>query len=302
MDHRFRGLGVALVTPFRPAAHNGVPPIDYAAIQRIVEHQVTGGIDYLVVMGTTGESVTLTGEERKQLLTYVIEVVKNRVPVVLGVGGNNTAEVIRQLETYDLSGVDGILSVSPYYNKPTQEGIYQHYKAIAQASLLPIILYNVPGRTMSNMTAETTLRLARDFENIVGIKEASGNLDQIAVILKHRPKDFLVISGDDALTLPILALGGDGVISVVGNALPQEFARLVEAAMTGDMITARREHFKLLEFMTRLFAEGNPGGIKEALKVLGLCGNELRLPLVPVSGATAKSIYQAMADAEVVKL
>lgn len=302
MDHRFRGLGVALVTPFRPAAHGGVPPIDYAGLQMVIEHQINGGIDYLVVMGTTGESVTITAEEKKQLLAYVIEVVKNRVPIVLGVGGNNTAEVVHQLETYDLSGVDGILSVSPYYNKPTQEGIYQHYKALAQASLLPIILYNVPGRTMSNMTAETTLRLARDFENIVGIKEASGNLDQIATIMKHRPKDFMVISGDDALTLPILALGGDGVISVVGNALPTEFARLVEAAMAGDMPTARREHFKLLEFMTYLFAEGNPGGIKEALKTLGLCGNQLRLPLVPVSEATAKKIYHAMADAEVVKL
>ncbi|MBK9759162.1 MAG: 4-hydroxy-tetrahydrodipicolinate synthase [Flavobacteriales bacterium] len=302
MDHRFRGLGVALVTPFRPATGKGVPPIDYAGLQTVIEHQINGGIDYLVVMGTTGESVTIVPEEKQQILAQVIEVVKNRVPIVLGVGGNNTAEVVHHLETYDLSGVDGILSVSPYYNKPTQEGIYQHYKALAQASLLPIILYNVPGRTMSNMAAETTLRLARDFENIVGIKEASGNLDQIAMILKHRPKDFLVISGDDSLTLPILALGGDGVISVVGNALPAEFARLVEAGLAGDMPTARREHFKLLEFMTAIFAEGNPGGIKEALRILGLCGSQLRLPLVNVGEATAKKIYQTMADAEVVRL
>jgi 4-hydroxy-tetrahydrodipicolinate synthase len=297
MDQRFRGLGVALITPFRP---NGA--IDYAALQVVVEHQINGGIDYLVVMGTTGESVTLAPDEKKQLLAQVIEVVKNRVPIVLGVGGNNTAEVVHQLETYDLSGVDGILSVSPYYNKPTQEGIYQHYRALAQASLLPILLYNVPGRTASNISAETTLRLARDFKNIVGIKEASANLDQIATILKHRPKDFLVISGDDALTLPILALGGDGVISVVGNALPSQFARLVEAGMGGDMIAARREHFKLLEFMTAIFLDGNPAGIKEAMKDLGLCGSALRLPLVNVSDATAKKIYQAMADAEVVKL
>ncbi len=302
MDHRFRGLGVALVTPFRPAEHGGVPPIDYAGLQLVIEHQINGGIDYLVVLGTTGESVTITADEKKQLLLQVIEVVKNRVPIVLGVGGNNTAEVVHQLETYDLSGVDGILSVSPYYNKPMQEGIYQHYKALAQASLLPILLYNVPGRTMSNISAETTLRLARDFENIIGIKEASGNLDQIAMILKHRPKDFLVISGDDALTLPILALGGDGVISVVGNALPGEFSRLVEAAMKDDMITARREHFKLLELMTHIFAEGNPGGIKEALRILGLCGNTLRLPLVNVGEPTAKKIYAAMANAEVVKM
>ena len=297
MDQRFRGLGVALITPFRP---NGA--IDYAALQVVVEHQINGGIDYLVVMGTTGESVTLAPDEKKQLLAQVIEVVKNRVPIVLGVGGNNTAEVVHQLETYDLSGVDGILSVSPYYNKPTQEGIYQHYRALAQASLLPILLYNVPGRTASNISADTTLRLARDFKNIVGIKEASANLDQIATILKHRPKDFLVISGDDALTLPILALGGDGVISVVGNALPSQFARLVEAGMGGDMITARREHFKLLEFMTAIFLDGNPAGIKEAMKDLGLCGSALRLPLVNVSETTAKKIYQAMADAEVVKL
>lgn len=297
MDERFRGLGVALVTPFRA---NGA--IDHAGLEKVIEHQITGGVDYLVVMGTTGESVTLSAEEKKLVLSETIELVRNRVPIVLGIGGNNTAEVVAQLESYDLSGVDGILSVSPYYNKPTQEGIYQHYRALAQASLLPILLYNVPGRTMSNITAETTLRLARDFKNIVGIKEASGNLDQIATILKHRPADFLVISGDDALTLPILALGGDGVISVVGNALPAEFSTLVHAAMKGDLATARTEHFKLLELMTYLFLEGNPGGIKEALKVLGLCENHLRLPLVPVSEATAKKIYGALADAEVVKL
>ncbi|MBK6775227.1 MAG: 4-hydroxy-tetrahydrodipicolinate synthase [Flavobacteriales bacterium] len=296
-QEKFRGLGVALVTPFRS---NGA--IDYAGLEKVVEHQITGGIDYVVVMGTTGESVTLSAEEKKQLLAQVIEFVRNRIPIVLGVGGNNTAEVVHALESYDLSGVDGILSVSPYYNKPTQEGIYQHYRALAQASLLPIILYNVPGRTASNISAETTLRLAKDFENIVAIKEASGNLDQIGRILKYCPKDFLVISGDDSLTLPILALGGHGVISVVGNALPAEFSTLVHAGMNGDFVTARREHFKLLEFMSAIFAEGNPGGIKEALAVLGLCEKHLRLPLVNVGEATAKRIYQSMADAEVVKL
>lgn len=296
-QEKFRGLGVALVTPFRS---NGA--IDYAGLEKVIEHQITGGIDYLVVMGTTGESVTLSAEEKKHLLAQVIEFVRNRIPIVLGVGGNNTAEVVHALESYDLSGVDGILSVSPYYNKPTQEGIYQHYRALAQASLLPIILYNVPGRTASNISAETTLRLAKDFKNIVAIKEASGNLDQIGTILKHCPKDFLVISGDDSLTLPILALGGHGVISVVGNALPAEFSALVQAAMKGDLETARVEHFKLLEFMSAIFAEGNPGGIKEALAVLGLCEKHLRLPLVNVGEATAKRIYQSMADAEVVKL
>ncbi|MBK8338617.1 MAG: 4-hydroxy-tetrahydrodipicolinate synthase [Flavobacteriales bacterium] len=297
MDERFRGLGVALVTPFLEKGN-----IDYAGLERLLEHQIAGEVDYVVLMGTTGESVTLSAEEKKQLLATTIEVLRHRLPLVLGIGGNHTAEVVRQLEEYDLSDVDGILSVSPYYNKPTQEGIYQHYKALAQASLRPIILYNVPGRTSSNMLAETTLRLARDFKNIVGVKEASGNLDQIATILKHRPKDFLVISGDDALTLPILALGGDGVISVVGNALPQEFSALVHAAMNGDLITARAEHFKLLEFMTYIFTEGNPAGIKEALKTLGICGNTLRLPLVNVSESTTKKIYGALADAEVVKL
>ena len=297
MDNRFQGLGVALVTPFRA---NGA--IDHAALAKVIEHQITGGIDYLVVMGTTGESATITTEEKKQLLAQVIEVVHNRVPIVLGIGGNNTAEVIEQFQAFDMDGVDAILSVSPYYNKPTQEGIYQHYKALAQVSLRPIILYNVPGRTMSNITAETTLRLARDFKNIIGIKEASGNLDQVGLILKHRPKDFLVISGDDALTLAILAMGGDGVISVIGNGLPKEFARLVHSAVKGDFETAREEHLKLIELITLLFVEGNPGGIKEVLKSLGLCDVHMRLPLVPVSEGTAKKIYHALADAEVVKL
>lgn len=297
MDNRFRGLGVALVTPFRA---NGA--IDHAALAKVIEHQITGGIDYLVVMGTTGESATISTEEKKQLLAQVIEVVHNRIPIVFGIGGNNTAEVVEQLQAFDMDGVDAILSVSPYYNKPTQEGIYQHYKALAQVSLRPIILYNVPGRTMSNIAAETTLRLARDFKNIIAIKEASGNLDQVALILKHRPEDFLVISGDDALTLPILALGGDGVISVVGNGLPEEFARLVHAALKGDFQTAQKEHLNLIELITLLFVEGNPGGIKEVLKALGLCDVHMRLPLVPVSEGTAKKIYQALADTEVVKM
>ncbi|MGB6047113.1 MAG: 4-hydroxy-tetrahydrodipicolinate synthase [Flavobacteriales bacterium] len=297
MDNRFRGLGVALVTPFRA---NGA--IDHAALAKVIEHQITGGIDYLVVMGTTGESATISTEEKKQLLAQVIEVVHNRIPIVFGIGGNNTAEVVEQLQAFDMDGVDAILSVSPYYNKPTQEGIYQHYKALAQVSLRPIILYNVPGRTMSNIAAETTLRLARDFKNIIAIKEASGNLDQVGLILKHRPEDFLVISGDDALTLPILALGGDGVISVVGNGLPEEFARLVHAALKGDFQTAQKEHLNLIELITLLFVEGNPGGIKEVLKALGLCDVHMRLPLVPVSEGTAKKIYQALADTEMVKM
>lgn len=297
MDDRFRGLGVALVTPFRP---NG--QVDYAGLEKLIEHQIVGGVDYLVVMGTTGESVTLNKEEKHQLLAQVISVVRNRIPIVLGVGGNNTAEVIETLQGFEMDGVDAILSVSPYYNKPTQEGIYQHYKAIAQASMRPIILYNVPGRTGSNITAETTLRLAKDFKNIIAIKEASANLDQIGMILKYRPKDFMVISGDDALTLPIIALGGEGVISVVGNALPEEFSTLVNAALQGDLATARREHLRLIEVINLLFVEGNPGGIKNVLSVLGICGDTMRLPLVNVSEGTAKKLYQALADAEVVRL
>lgn len=297
MDERFRGLGVALVTPFRP---NG--GIDYAGLEKLLEHQITGGVDYVVSMGTTGESVTLTKDEKKQLLATTVELVRNRVPVVLGVGGNNTAEVIETLNGFEMDGVDGILSVSPYYNKPTQEGIYQHFKAIAQASLRPIILYNVPGRTGSNMSAETTVRIAKDFANVVAIKEASGNLDQMGMILKHKPKDFMLISGDDTLTLPAIAIGGVGVISVIGNALPAETSALVHAALKGELATARREHLRLLEIINLLFAEGNPGGIKYVLKSLGICGDHMRLPLVNISDATEKKLYHALADAEVVKL
>lgn len=297
MDERFRGLGVALVTPFR--ANGG---IDYVGLEKLIEHQITGGVDYLVSMGTTGESVTLTKDEKKQLLATTVELVRNRVPVVLGVGGNHTAEVVENLNSFEMDGVDGILSVSPYYNKPTQEGIYQHFKAIAQASLRPIILYNVPGRTGSNMAAETTVRLAKAFNNVVAIKEASGNLDQMAMILKHKPQDFMLISGDDTLTLPAIAIGGVGVISVLGNALPAEMSALVHAALKGDIAVARKEHLRLIEIINLLFVEGNPGGIKYVLKALGICGDQMRLPLVNISEATEKKLYHALADAEVVKL
>lgn len=297
MDERFRGLGVALVTPFR---ENG--QIDFAGLERLIEHQITGGVDYVVSMGTTGESVTLTPAEKHELLAQTIGFVRNRVPVVLGVGGNNTAEVINSLNGFEMDGVDAILSVSPYYNKPTQEGIYQHFRAIAQVALRPIILYNVPGRTGSNMSAETTVRLARDFKNIIAIKEASANLDQMTAILKYKPRDFMLISGDDGLTLPIIAMGGVGVISVAGNALPDECSTLVNAALNGDMVKARAEHLRLHEVINLLFAEGNPGGIKYVLGVLGICGDTLRLPLVEISEPTAKKLYQALADAEVVKL
>lgn len=289
MMNELNGLGVALITPF-----NAEGAVDHTALAKVVEHQIAGGVDYLVVMGTTGESATLSTSEKQQVLNKVNQLAAGRVPVVFGIGGNNTAAVIEQMRSFNLDGVTAILSVSPYYNKPTQEGIYQHYEALSAASPKPIILYNVPGRTMSNISAETTLRLARDHANIVAIKEASGNLDQIARIIRDRPQGFLVISGDDALTVPILALGGNGVVSVVGNVLPAEFARLVHAALKGDFKTARAAHLQLIEIIDLLFVEGNPGGVKEVAKALGLCGNQVRMPLVPVSQATAKRIAEAL--------
>lgn len=282
---KFRGLGVALVTPF---LENG--GVDMAGLQRLVEHNINNGTDYLVVQGTTGESVTLTKEEKKSVLEFIIEINHGRKPIVLGVGGNNTAEIVESLKNMDTQGVDGILSVSPYYNKPTQEGIFQHYKAINQATKLPIILYNVPGRTSSNVTAATTVRIAKECKNIVAVKEASGNLEQIMHIINNKPKGFLVLSGDDALTLPHIAAGGDGVISVIGNAFPKRFSRMVHAAMEGDMVQARKDHYDLFELIPLLFAEGNPAGIKRVLSTLGICKEHLRLPLVPVSKELAAKL------------
>lgn len=275
---KFKGLGVALVTPF---LENG--GVDMAGLQRLVEHNIKNGTDFLVVQGTTGESATLTAEEKKSVLDFVIEINNGRKPIVLGIGGNNTAAIAETLENLDPTGIDGILSVSPYYNKPTQEGIYQHYKKLNEVTPLPIILYNVPGRTSSNVSAATTLRIAKECKNIVAVKEASGNLEQIMEIIMHKPKNFLVLSGDDALTLPHIAAGGDGVISVVGNAFPKRFSKMVHAAMEGDLATARQYHYDLLEIIPMLFAEGNPAGIKRVLSTLGICKDHLRLPLVPVS-------------------
>lgn len=277
----FIGTGVAIVTPF----HND-GSIDFTALGKLVNHLVSGGINYLVVLGTTGESVTLTFEEKKAVLNYVIEVTEKRVPVMLGLGGNNTQEIVNSLKEYDLEHVNAILSVSPYYNKPSQEGIYQHYKMIGNASPLPLMLYNVPGRTASNINAETTLRLAHDVKNIFGIKEASGNLEQCMKIIKNKPKDFLVVSGDDALTLPIIACGGGGVISVVANAFPAKFSEMVNFALNGDFKSARINHYHLLEIIDNLFVEGNPGGIKAALRILNISQDCLRLPLVNISDNT----------------
>lgn len=276
----FYGTGVAMVTPF-----NEKGAVDHTALARLTNHLVEGGLEYLVVMGTTGESATLSKEEKRDVLQTVIATNAGRIPVVLGVGGNNTDEVCKELQQLNITGLSAILSVSPAYNKPTQQGIYAHYEAVSKASPLPILLYNVPGRTGSNMLASTTLRLAHDFHNIIGIKEASGNVEQCIAILKKKPSDFLVISGDDNLTLSLIACGANGVISVVGNAFPKAFSDMVRAALSNDYSQARSLQYRLFDIINMLFEEGNPGGVKCALCVLDICEEHMRLPLVPVSPA-----------------
>lgn len=284
----FKGLGVAMVTPF-----NQDGTIDYAGLEKLTNHLVNGGVNYLVVMGTTGENPTVTNQEQAEILKKVLEVNAKRLPVVFGIGGNNTATVIDRLKRTNLEGVSGLLSVSPYYNKPNQEGIYQHYKAISDHSPLPVIMYNVPGRTGSLVAAETTLRIA-ELPNIVATKEASGSLDVVMDILKHKPDDFSVISGDDNYTLPYIAAGMTGVISVIGNAYPKEFSQMVNYALGGDLKSARHLHYKLLPMMKAIFMDGNPGGVKYALEKLGVCKNTFRLPVAPVNKATEKGIDAAM--------
>lgn len=288
---KFRGTGVAIVTPF-----NEDKSVDYNSLEKLVNHLVDGGIDYLVVQGTTGESVTLTKQEKQETLAFIQKVNNGRLPIVLGIGGNCTATVVDALKSTDLTGVDAILSVSPYYNKPTQEGIYQHYKAVSEASPLPIILYNVPGRTSSNILPATTLRLANDFKNIIAIKEASGSLEQCMEIINNKPEGFLVISGDDALTMPFVAIGGDGVISVIANAFAKGFSDMVRAGLNDDVKTARKLHYKYFEMIDYLFVEGNPAGIKVALKELDITGDSVRLPLVNVSDKTKNRIIEIMSN------
>ena len=287
----FRGEGVAMVTPM-----HGNGEIDYKGLEKLTEHLIARGADYLVVMGTTGESATLTGEEQKAVLNFVCEVNKGRKPIVLGVGGNNTREVIDRVSKVDPAKVQGILSVSPYYNKPSQNGIYSHFAAIAHSTELPIILYNVPPRTGSNMHAETTLQLAADFSHIVAIKEASGDLEQAMAIIDRAPRDFMVISGEDSLTLPMIACGAQGVITVVGNTFPGRTSKMVHAALEGNMEEARKWHYALMKIIPLLFREGNPAGIKEALKHLNICEHHMRLPLAPVSETLSKTIYRTMAE------
>jgi 4-hydroxy-tetrahydrodipicolinate synthase len=285
INNKLTGMGVALITPFK-----NDESIDYDALARLVEHQIKSGTDYLVVCGTTAETPTLTEKEKEEVTEFVIQCVAGRLPIVLGVGGNNTKAVVERLTNSEFIGIDAILSVTPYYNKPSQEGLYQHFAAIAKASPLPIVLYNVPGRTGVNMTAETTLRLAKEFSNICAIKEASGNFPQIDDIIKNKPNDFMVISGDDGITFPLITLGAVGVISVIGNAFPKEFSRMVRLALQGDYDSARQIHQHFNELIQLLFVEGNPAGVKSMLAVMGFIENKLRLPLVPNTIKTYEKI------------
>ena len=288
---KFRGTGVAIVTPFKNDTS-----IDFAALGRIVNHVITGGVNYIVVLGTTGESVTLTKDEKKAIVSYVVEVTDGRVPLMLGIGGNNTQEIINYIRQSNLTGIEGILSVAPYYNKPNQRGLFQHFKAIATCSPKPVILYNVPGRTASNITAETCIELANECENIVAIKEASGDMAQIMRIIKGKPDNFSVISGDDMMTLPIIASGGAGVISVLANAFPAATSELVTNALKSNYKSAREIQLRYLELIELLFLDGNPAGVKAMLSVMNLSLNTLRLPLVPVNRTLYTRIQKAVEE------
>lgn len=283
--NKFHGTGVAIITPFKADRS-----VDHAALKTLIDHIINGGVEYIVSLGTTGEAATMNSDEKKAVMETTVSHVNGRVPLVAGIGGNNTLEVLNDLKKFDSKGFDAVLSVCPYYNKPTQEGIYQHYKAIVEESELPIILYNVPGRTGINMSAETTLRLAHDFKNVIAMKEASGNFEQFNKILKNKPEDFLFISGDDPITLPLIAMGAAGVISVIGNALPGIFSTMVRMCLDGKFIEAQPLHYSVTEFTSLCFVEGNPAGVKSALRQLGICEDQLRLPLVKVSEETENKI------------
>jgi 4-hydroxy-tetrahydrodipicolinate synthase len=288
---KLKGTGVAIVTPFKNDSS-----IDFAAFGRVVKHVIDGGVNYIVAMGTTGEAPTLSKDEKKAIICYILEAIDNRVPLVVGIGGNNTQEIINQVRNIDLSGVDAILSVAPYYNKPSQKGLFQHFKAIATWSPVPVIIYNVPGRTGCNISADTCLQLAHECENIVGVKEASGNFEQIMKIIKGKPENFLVISGDDMNTLPIIASGGAGVISVIANAFPAEWSEMVNQCLKSNFKAAREIQFRFLEMIELLFIDGSPGGVKAMLNVLDLCENNLRLPLVPVGRQIYSRIQKAIEE------
>ena len=285
----FKGLGIALITPF-----NASGAVDYVVLKQLVEYQLKNGADFFCILATTGETPTLTDDEKQRIKELVVEVVAGRVPILMGCGGNNTAAIVEELHTRDFSGIDGILSVCPYYNKPSQEGLYQHFKTIANATDMKVVLYNVPGRTGVNMKAETTVRLARDCKNIVAVKEGSGNLEQVDEIIKNKPDTFDVISGDDALTFPMIACGAVGVISVIGNALPKEFSRMLRLEQNGEFEPARKIHHMFTDLFNLLFVDGNPAGVKAMLHEMGMIENVLRLPLVPTRLTTMQKISECL--------
>ena len=285
MNSKFLGTGVALVTPFKADLS-----IDHDALANIVNFNIENGVEYLVVCGTTGETATITKQEKKDVVATVSKANKGRVPMVLGIGGNNTAEVIEEIKATDLGNIDAILSVSPYYTKPTQEGIYQHFKAISEASPIDIILYNVPGRTSRNIEPETTLRLANDFKNVIGVKEAGNSVSQYLQLIKNKPEDFLIISGDDDLALGIVLAGGAGVISVIGQGFPKEFSEMIRLGLKGNAKDAYKLHFRLMDVIGYIFEENNPAGIKGVFEALGLCRDSVRLPLVPASNQLKEKI------------
>ena len=285
--NKFHGTGVALVTPFKADGS-----VDFDGLKNLINYLVDGKVEYLVSLGTTGEASTLNKDEKKKIWEFTAEINNGRLPLVAGIGGNDTVAVANNMKAFDIAGYDAILSASPYYNKPTQEGIYQHYKYLSESSPLPIFLYNVPGRTGSNMTADTTCRLANDFKNIIGMKEASGSFDQFNLIMRDKPKDFLLISGDDPVALPMISLGAVGVISVIGNALPKQLSAMIRLCLQGDYAAALPLHLNLIEFTRLMFAEGNPAGAKAALKHFGVCEDHLRLPLVNVSESLLQQIIK----------
>ncbi|MBL7774429.1 MAG: 4-hydroxy-tetrahydrodipicolinate synthase [Saprospiraceae bacterium] len=291
LHQRLKGTGVALVTPFKNGA------VDWDGLEKIIEHVIAGGVEFLVSLGTTGESVTTSDNEQRQILDFTIQINKGRLPVIAGVfGGNNTAALIEKMAIFNFDGIDALLASNPAYNKPSQEGIYQHYMALAEASPRPIIIYNVPSRTASNMTAETTLRLANATDQFIGVKEASDDIYQVMQIINGRPKNFLVLSGDDFITLPLIACGGHGVISVIGNVLPRQFSDMVRAALKQDMPTAQVLNLKLLRLYRLLFSEGNPAGIKAALEITGLCNKDVRLPLTAMTDQGVAALRAELAQ------
>ena len=295
MTHNiFKGLGIALITPFMEDGS-----VDYKALIRLIEYQLDNGADFFCILATTGETPTLTADEKQKIKDLVVNIVGGRVPILMGCGGYNTAAIVEELQTRDFKGVDGILSVCPYYNKPSQEGLYQHFKTIAANTSLPVVLYNVPGRTGVNMKAETTVRLAHDCQNIVAIKEASGNLEQVDEIIKNKPKDFDVISGDDALTFPMISCGAVGVISVIGNALPREFSKMIRLQMRGEYDGARKIHHRFTDLFSLLFVDGNPPGVKAMLHEMGYIENILRLPLVPTRISTLQRMSEIMKELKI---